>query len=329
MNSELAARLLPLTVTRSLTTSSQVIELQELCIETHLPMPDLSPLLGDDFEVTEAYKVSEGTVGQIADVLAKIVRMVAEVQEIVHRRAETVDMILDFEATRREIEWLASYEADSNRYKGRDCNRKLQRAIRAGRLREKLPEKVEDLRDAILCWEQEEGHPFVFDDVNYRIDLLDTIVQDLEMSQRAARWRRGGSECRPPSSQQTDGNATPRFFGRGPSTRKTAASGGALTPRSGSRGWGRRGTLSVANVRTLEASQKENTLQEKVHCLLRDASPGCSPTTDLDQFDFQDPMQFSFKGSGAKRNIVPPLMMPSHSGAARLSCLTWDCSCCQ
>lgn len=70
----------------------------------------------------------------------------------------------------------------------------------------------------------------------------------------------------------------------------------------------------MANVRTLEASQKENTFHEKVQCMLQDMSPGCSPTTDLDQFDFHDPLHLSPKGNRAARGLVPPLLMPSFSG---------------
>ncbi|CAD7704639.1 unnamed protein product [Ostreobium quekettii] len=152
-------------------------ELEALCMETRLAMPDLSPLLPAEMDES-----SPPSCGQIADNLAKLVRMVAEVNLMAEKRVGIVKMITDLEAVLDEVMWLMEYENDRSRYhgRGRDANQKLQRALRVGKIRDKLPEKVKRLQELILAWEQGEGQPFMFDSKNYRVEVLDRVVADLE-----------------------------------------------------------------------------------------------------------------------------------------------------
>lgn len=150
-------------------------ELEELCKATHLPMPDVSPLLvGGDGQ-------TEGNCGMIADNLAKLVRMVAEVNLMCEKRAEIVGTIDDLQVVMDEVEWLTEFEGDRSRYsgRGREQNRKLQRALKAGKVREKLPEKLQQLEEAISTWEQAEGQPFIYDGKNYRLEVLKQMIRDI------------------------------------------------------------------------------------------------------------------------------------------------------
>ncbi|CAD7697456.1 unnamed protein product [Ostreobium quekettii] len=285
--------------------NEKIIDLQELCIETHLPMPDLSPLLGPGYDPTEGFQASESNVGQIADVMAKISRMVVEVQTIVTRRSPIIGMIMDLEAAREEADWLHSYENDGDRYKGRDCNRKLQRAIKAGRIRDRMPEKVEELRALITEWEQEEGCPFIFEDVDYCTTMLDAVMEEwnARMAQRAA----GRANSRA-ARRRTPQQPTPHASGGGDRTPRGQASAGQgeRTPREGGRrGWGGATRLSSANVRTLEASQAENTVHEKVSRMLKTPSP--SLPEDFGEWALAE----AGGKQGGERAAVPRLSIPA------------------
>ena len=47
---------------------------------------------------------------------------------------------------------------------GRDASRNMQRAIKAGKLRERLGGMMEGLQAALAEWEAEEGGPFLYDE---------------------------------------------------------------------------------------------------------------------------------------------------------------------
>ncbi len=53
---------------------------------------------------------------------------------------------------------------------GRDANQKLQRAIRAGKMRERLPSLIDALRAAMAAWRDAEGAPFLYDGRNYQVN---------------------------------------------------------------------------------------------------------------------------------------------------------------
>eukprot|EP00879_Flechtneria_rotunda_P029028 GHRR01031283.1.p1 GENE.GHRR01031283.1~~GHRR01031283.1.p1 ORF type:complete len:125 (-),score=39.44 GHRR01031283.1:335-709(-) len=55
---------------------------------------------------------------------------------------------------------------------GRDANRKLQRAIRAGKLRERLPAMLAELRQLLVEWRDTEGEPFLYDGADYEVSCL-------------------------------------------------------------------------------------------------------------------------------------------------------------
>lgn len=150
-------------------------ELEELCKKTHLPMPDVSPLLvGGDGQ-------TDTNCGIIADNLAKLVRMVAEVNLMCDKRSEIVKTIDDLQLVMDEVEWLCNFERDRRRYsaRGREQNRKLQRALKAGKIRDKLPEKLKQLDEAIASWEYTEKQPFIYDGKNYRVEVLERLIEDI------------------------------------------------------------------------------------------------------------------------------------------------------
>jgi hypothetical protein len=52
---------------------------------------------------------------------------------------------------------------------GRDANRKLQRAIKAGKIRDRLPSVIDQLAAALDEWLENEGCPFMYDGQDYRV----------------------------------------------------------------------------------------------------------------------------------------------------------------
>jgi hypothetical protein len=52
---------------------------------------------------------------------------------------------------------------------GRDANRKLQRAIKAKKLRERLPGLLVEVRSRLAEWRDSEGAPFTYDGRDYEV----------------------------------------------------------------------------------------------------------------------------------------------------------------
>lgn len=52
---------------------------------------------------------------------------------------------------------------------GRDANKRLQRAIRATKLRERLPAMLSELRGRLLEWRECEDKPFLYDGKDYQV----------------------------------------------------------------------------------------------------------------------------------------------------------------
>ena len=52
---------------------------------------------------------------------------------------------------------------------GRDANRKLQRSIKAGKQRERMPSLVEQLRQVLTHWQMEHRQPFSYDGWDYKV----------------------------------------------------------------------------------------------------------------------------------------------------------------
>jgi hypothetical protein len=73
------------------------------------------------------------------------------------KRATIIASINEVEGARSEELWLAEYEGDAQRYQGRDANKKLQRAIRAAKLRDRLPQAISDLHRLLDEWKESEG----------------------------------------------------------------------------------------------------------------------------------------------------------------------------
>lgn len=55
------------------------------------------------------------------------------------------------------------------RGQGRDANRKLQRAIKAKKLRERLPGLLGEVRARLAEWRESEGAPFTYDGRDYEV----------------------------------------------------------------------------------------------------------------------------------------------------------------
>lgn len=57
-----------------------------------------------------------------------------------------------------------------DKLQGRDANRKLQRAIKAGKIRDRMPAMLDQMAAALDDWLESEGRPFMYDDKDYQVD---------------------------------------------------------------------------------------------------------------------------------------------------------------
>lgn len=63
---------------------------------------------------------------------------------------------------------------------GRDANRKLQRSIKAGKQRERMPSLVEQLRQVLTHWQMENRQPFTYDGWDYKVSCPHVAVAQSE-----------------------------------------------------------------------------------------------------------------------------------------------------
>ncbi len=54
---------------------------------------------------------------------------------------------------------------------GRDANRKLQRAIKAGKARDRMPAVIEQMQSMLEAWAESEDRPFLYDERDYQVQL--------------------------------------------------------------------------------------------------------------------------------------------------------------
>ena len=205
----------------------KIEEIQSVCDTGHLPLPQ---------DVQDIKHCEESgdvpSAGHLANALARLTRTLTQLTTLAERRSAILTMIRELESARSEIDWLTSYERDGDRYRGRDSNRKLQRAIKAGKLRDRLPSMIEKLDSVIMEWERTEHQPFVFDGVDYRRQVLETY--ELQAPPPSSRSTKNGKKTQQSGRQTPSGrksampDMTPCRSGRD-STR------GRLTPGSNSK----------------------------------------------------------------------------------------------
>ncbi|KAF6264709.1 microtubule associated protein-domain-containing protein [Scenedesmus sp. NREL 46B-D3] len=167
-------------------------ELRSLCADSHVAEP------AGLAEALQAVNDDTRNPGAAADLLAKLCAMLGEVKVLTGKRAAIIGAIREVQAAVAEDAWLEDYEADEGRYKGRDANRKLQRAIRAKKLREHLPGMLSEVRERLAEWRGSEGAPFTYDGRDYEFEVLDVLQAEVEeaAAARAAKAARSASARR-------------------------------------------------------------------------------------------------------------------------------------
>lgn len=126
-------------------------EIERLSAESLMPSPDLSQLLSE-------MSSNSGNVGVI---LSKMMRILADTSALKMIREPIVDYVKEVETLRAEMTWLTLYEADANRYKGKDATKNIARATRAQNLRLNSFALLETTSQAIHEWHLKEGSPFL------------------------------------------------------------------------------------------------------------------------------------------------------------------------
>eukprot|EP00878_Enallax_costatus_P027660 GHUV01029802.1.p1 GENE.GHUV01029802.1~~GHUV01029802.1.p1 ORF type:complete len:632 (+),score=237.56 GHUV01029802.1:325-2220(+) len=172
--------------------NSKGAELRAMCRESHVAEP------AGLVEALTAINSEDRNPGAAAELLAKLLHMLAEVQVLTGKRSNIIAAIKEVEAAQQEDAWLAAYEVDEQRYKGRDANKKLQRAIKAAKVRDRLPAMLADVRVMLDEWRESEGEPFMYDGKDYQFEVLDVLAADVEekAAARAAKAARSASSRR-------------------------------------------------------------------------------------------------------------------------------------
>jgi hypothetical protein len=70
---------------------------------------------------------------------------------------------------------------------GRDANRKLQRAIRAAKQRDRMPALLEAVVDVSHEWSVTEGEPFMYDGCDYAGEVLQQVRAARSAARRGTR----------------------------------------------------------------------------------------------------------------------------------------------
>ncbi|KAL6753416.1 microtubule associated protein-domain-containing protein [Haematococcus lacustris] len=210
-------------------TLAKAKELHAVCSASHLPAPNLSELLAELSRTSD--KASDNSPGKISECLARMVRSLAHATAEARRRQPLVDAMAELQGARREASWLREYEADANRFKGRDANTKLQRSIRAQRSREVLPSLVVRLQQLLEEWRLKEGSPFMFDDQDALVLLADIQAEvqvDADSGRLATRPHRPASAAGPPAltHSQSMGHAQRPSSAAGPAPSTSSISSG-------------------------------------------------------------------------------------------------------
>ncbi|KAL3159772.1 hypothetical protein ABBQ38_010177 [Trebouxia sp. C0009 RCD-2024] len=267
-------------------------DVEAVCAASHLVTPTI-PAMYDAAISTD--RVPNG--GQVSEVLAKVVRTQAEVVDLAEKRAEVLSCIEEFEAVRAECRWLNEYEHDEMRYKGRDANRKLQRSIKAGKQRERMPSLVEQLRQVLTHWQMEHRQPFTYDGWDYK-GVLDLVAAELEQEEelRAQHARDKKQAATMSASKKPPNSASklrPSLLGGGSSTKgdKTPSRGPMLRMPWGARTPKRNAADSAADHLGVERSSQSMAVHGSGHSMM---VHGSGPS-----------MSVAHAGSGV--NMVGPL----------------------
>lgn len=130
---------------------------------------------------------------------------------------------------------------DLLRFKGRDANRKLQRSIRAAKVRDRLPDMLEAATAALAAWATATGGPFLFDGEDfaatrlpgYRAEVEALVQARAEGRERArAKASPGGGDVGAARADRTSSSRRSSDAGWNSSTATRPAS---ATPQAASR----------------------------------------------------------------------------------------------
>ncbi|KAK9803571.1 hypothetical protein WJX72_001222 [[Myrmecia] bisecta] len=222
-------------------------QLQDVCTRSHLALPAMPALFNEaltDIDITQS--------GQVSDVLAKVVRQLADTTAEAERRQDVLAAVAEFDTAYADCAWLTAYENDDMRYKGRDANRNLQKAIKASKTRAAMPAMIAQMRQVLQAWQAAEGRPFVYDGLDYQSEVLDAVAAELE--REAEEKLKQHQDKKQVGKKATSGKSRPPT--QGGSARKPTLAGQAGTPRTPAVGLGSRPPSRGGLENTTPASAK-------------------------------------------------------------------------
>eukprot|EP00191_Tetraselmis_sp_GSL018_P001785 CAMPEP_0177609000 /NCGR_PEP_ID=MMETSP0419_2-20121207/18807_1 /TAXON_ID=582737 /ORGANISM="Tetraselmis sp., Strain GSL018" /LENGTH=788 /DNA_ID=CAMNT_0019103799 /DNA_START=346 /DNA_END=2711 /DNA_ORIENTATION=- len=146
-------------------------ELLKLAADAHMEDPGMGPLVGS------LHKGPQGDgpmvyVRKVEEAHARVLQCIEATKAAAVKRGGVLAKISEIQGAVSEVEWLREYEQDSNRFKGRDSTRNLQRSIKAEKVRAQLPGLLQGTIQALNDWEDVEGEEFMYDGVSYKAHLV-------------------------------------------------------------------------------------------------------------------------------------------------------------
>jgi len=194
-------------------------ELLKLAADAHMEDPGMGPLVGS------LHKGPQGDgpmvyVRKVEEAHARVLQCIEATKAAAVKRGGVLAKISEIQGAVSEVEWLREYEQDSNRFKGRDSTRNLQRSIKAEKVRAQLPGLLQGTIQALNDWEDVEGEEFMYDGVSYKAHLV-ALKEEAEHALQSkglhGKVSRSASAGRPtqkpsaaPSTPSSSGASAPR-----------------------------------------------------------------------------------------------------------------------
>lgn len=202
-------------------------ELLKLAAEAHMEEPGLSSLVA---AVAEGPCQGEPMVyvRKVAETLARVNQKLECVRADAQKRSCILDKIDEIGGSIDEVAWLKDYEQDSNRFKGRDSTRNLQRSIKAEKVRAHLPALLDSTIQALVDWEDREGEEFMYDEMCYKDHLL-----QLKKETEQALAAKGGPRGTGGSTRISTASSTPVAPGRRLQTGRPSTTAAGRTANRG------------------------------------------------------------------------------------------------
>ncbi|KAK9840180.1 hypothetical protein WJX74_004838 [Apatococcus lobatus] len=223
----------------------------------------------------------------VEEVMARLDQQHAEVEASREHRGIMLEAARKLDAACEDVAWLTAFEHDEDRYKGRDANRNLQRAIKVQKVRDKLPAMIQHTYSLLADWYQREGQPFMYDGQDYQTEVLNGIAEDVEREalqrqqqvEKKQASKRAGTAPSTPSRRAAPASRRSSMVVHEPSTpSRTPSFSGRATPSRMSKPPASVSSLSFRDASEAQSKPPVTPLNVREHTNRANSSPEGTPT---------------------------------------------------